>query len=428
MNKIDDFRRAKNAKEAAMELNTLRQKVNKIVEEAEVIDIHTHIYSTDFGNLLLWGIDELLNYHYLQVELFRHRPDLSYQTFWRMKKSEQAELIWNTLFLDHTPISEVCRGVITVLNKLGIDVTNRSLDAIRKYLANRNIEEHIDTVFQMARVKYVVMTNNPFDDREHEVWMKGGNIDERFKASVRLDGILNKYSENVPKLQSWGYDVEPSLNDKSKRELRRFLEDWIDRTNSIYLNVTFPPDFHYPEDSLRVRILDECVMPVLAERGLPLAMMMGVVRGANPHLRDGCDFMAKSDVHSVARLVAAYPENKFLATFLSREDTYEACVAARKFKNLMPFGCWWFLNVPSLVTEMTKMRFELLGTSLIPQHSDARVLDQLIYKWNHSKEIIASVLAEKYADIVRAGWNVTEDEIKRDVANLFSDNFEQFIS
>ena len=34
------------------------------------------------------------------------------------------------------------------------------------------------------------------------------------------------------------------------------------------------------------------------------------------------------------------------------------------------------------------MRIELLGTSFIPQHSDARVLDQLIYKWDHSRQII----------------------------------------
>ena len=32
------------------------------------------------------------------------------------------------------------------------------------------------------------------------------------------------------------------------------------------------------------------------------------------------------------------------------------------------------LNNPSLVEEITRMRMELLGTSFIPQHSDARVL------------------------------------------------------
>jgi hypothetical protein len=76
---------------------------------------------------------------------------------------------------------------------------------------------------------------------------------------------------------------------------------------------------------------------------------------------------------------------------------------------------------------MTRERFELLGLSFIPQHSDARVLDQLIYKWAHSKKIIAGILTEKYMDIISAGWNVTEDEIERDVKRLFADNFNEFV-
>ena len=35
---------------------------------------------------------------------------------------------------------------------------------------------------------------------------------------------------------------------------------------------------------------------------------------------------------------------------------HELVVAARKFGNLMPFGCWWFLNNPSVVEEITRER------------------------------------------------------------------------
>lgn len=68
------------------------------------------------------------------------------------------------------------------------------------------------------------------------------------------------------------------------------------------------------------------------------------------------------------------------------------------------------------------MRLELLGTAFIPQHSDARVLDQLVYKWKHSKEVIADALTEKYYDLMQTGWVVTEDEIRRDVDRLFRGN------
>ena len=63
---------------------------------------------------------------------------------------------------------------------------------------------------------------------------------------------------------------------------------------------------------------------------------------------------------------------------------------------------------------------------MIPQHSDARVLDQLIYKWAHSREIIARVLGRKYEDLAATGWDVTDDDIRRDVALLFGGVFESF--
>lgn len=37
------------------------------------------------------------------------------------------------------------------------------------------------------------------------------------------------------------------------------------------------------------------------------------------------------------------------------------------------------------------MRIEMLGPAFMPQHSDARILDQFIYKWSHSRTLIARV-------------------------------------
>jgi len=74
------------------------------------------------------------------------------------------------------------------------------------------------------------------------------------------------------------------------------------------------------------------------------------------------------------------------------------------------------------------MRLELLGTSMIPQHSDARVLDQLVYKWDHSRRVIGKVLREKFADLADAGWPLTREEIQKTVGNYFSGNFERFLA
>ena len=112
---------------------------------------------------------------------------------------------------------------------------------------------------------------------------------------------------------------------------------------------------------------------------------------------------------------------------LARENQHELCVIARKFRNLHIFGCWWFLNNPSIIEEMTRMRLELLGLSMTPQHSDCRVLDQLVYKWQHSRGILGKVLADKYEDLAATGWEPTRAEIERDVHNLFGGALERFI-
>lgn len=404
----------------------MRDAVARIVAETPVTDLHTHLYAPPFGQLLLFGLDELLTYHYLIAEVMR-ATRMPYDAYWKLSKQEQANLIWNELFVKRTPYSEACRGVLTALDKLGLDVASRDLEGFRTYFKDAEPSSHIDRVFERANLTSVVMTNDPFDPLERPVWESGYRGDPRFHAALRIDPLLNDWSNAHQRLQEWGYEVEPSLQPKTVQEVRRFLTDQIKRMDALYMAVSLPPDFAYPEDSVRGKIIDQCIVPAARECGLPFATMIGVKRSVNPALKLAGDGVAKADVGALERLCAAYPDNKFMATFLSRENQHELCVTARKFPNLFLFGCWWFLNNPSLIEEMTRMRFELLGTSVVPQHSDARVLEQVLYKWDHSRTIIAKVLSDKYADLLAAGWTLTEEEVRRDAAQLLSENFWGFL-
>ena len=73
------------------------------------------------------------------------------------------------------------------------------------------------------------------------------------------------------------------------------------------------------------------------------------------------------------------------------------------------------------------MRMELLGTSFVPQHSDCRILDQLVYKWDHSRRIIGKVLKDKFEDLARSGWAVTREQVEQTVRGYLSDNFARFL-
>ncbi|MDB5303765.1 MAG: hypothetical protein JWM97_1314, partial [Phycisphaerales bacterium] len=317
-----------------------------------------------------------------------------------------------------------------------LDPNEKTLEPYRRYFAAQEPGGFIDRVMQVANVRSITMTNPVFDDNEREQWLRdpAALADPRFRAVLRIDPILRDYPTAAKKMSEWGFRVSSEIDEKTIEEARRFLREWIDRQKAIYLAVSLPPEFRYPAeaDDADARagqvMLEKVVLPVCAERGLPFAMMIGSRLRVNPALRDAGDMVGKADVASVANLCREFPGNKFLVTMLSREDQHELCVAARKFGNLMVFGCWWFLNNPSLIEEITRMRIEMLGTSFVPQHSDARVLDQLVYKWEHSRQIIGKVLADKYAGLVEAGWKLTRGAIERDVKMLLEGNFEEFVS
>lgn len=404
----------------------LKSAVKKIVAETRITDIHTHLYPKEFGALSLWGPDELLTYHYLIAEALRH-SDISYDDFWSMIRRERADFIWETLFLKNSPISESRRGVLSVFKAFGLDLKTRDLASYRKYFESFGAADYMDRVFSLSGVKEVVMTNDPFDDAERAVWDKNIKIDPRFKAALRIDPLLNSWGESCARLAGWGYKVSADFSGETLSEIRRFLRDWVLRMQPLYMCVSLPPDFKMPDSSPQGRIIEECILPLAREHNLPFAMMIGVKRNVNPSLRLAADSVGKSDIDAVLYLLRKFPQNKFMVTMLSRENSHELCIAARKFRTLLVFGCWWFLNNPSLIEEMTKMRFELLGTSFIPQHSDARVLDQLVYKWAHSREIIGEVLFEKYKDIVNAGWSVSREEIQRDAGLLLGGNLYEFL-
>ncbi len=406
----------------------LRKALKSELDSVETTDVHTHLYPASFDGMLLWGIDEVLTYHYLIAEYFRY-SSMDYGEFFDLPKQKQADLIWNTLFLDRTPVSESQRGVLTILKRLGLDVRSRSLKQFREYFRDLKLEQQIDKVFELAGVKEVIMTNDPFDPREKDIWKNGYyNEDSRFKAALRIDPLLMDYKNTYRALQSEGYAVTSELDKDSTSEIRHFLKNWIEKMDALYLAVSLPPNFTVFDDSPRTRLIKECVLPVCAEKGIPLALMIGVNKLVNEKLGLAGDSLGKTDIGVIEYLCTNYPDNKFLVTMLSRENQHELAITARKYKNLMVFGCWWFLNNPSLVKEITQMRMETLGFSFIPQHSDARVLEHLIYKWEHSKEIIGQVLAEKYTDVMAAGWTLTKKEISRDVQEMFHGNFKEFIN
>src|ERR1700680_3753142 len=73
------------------------QEILRAVEDelakTRFIDVHTPLFLPSLGQLGLWGIDELITYHYLEAELFRS-SDLKPEQYWTFSKGEKADAIW----------------------------------------------------------------------------------------------------------------------------------------------------------------------------------------------------------------------------------------------------------------------------------------------------------------------------------------------
>jgi hypothetical protein len=406
--------------ESQIRLSDLAGVVRKTVANVKIIDVHTHLFPFEFNSLFQSGLEDILTYHYLTSEYLssaKEPPDL----FYSHSKADQARKIWQYLFVSRSPISEAARGVVTLLMQLGIDFSEKSYEKVLVQFGEmQHNSEYVEEIFRMSNVEKLVMTNNPFDDEEWRFLCKHNWNTDMYLISIRMDDLFVARVPVEQRLQDRGYDIHFTENARCKNEFIRFLEDMARLWSPKYFSL-----------SLGAQMLDSLLenpwfsgafLPWLAAKKIPLALMLGVRRRINPLYRLGGDGTGEVSLNSLETLLVRFPENKIMVTTLSRGSQHRLAVLGKIFPNLYVFGFWWFVNQDSLVSEILKMRIEMLGFNFIPQHSDARVLEQLIYKWGHFKVISSDVLIEYYAKLVNCGWYLSREEIKRDIDFLFRGN------
>ena len=413
----------------------MEKTIKRIVEQTKIIDIHTHLFPKIFDQYCLQGIDHLLTYHYLISELFVVCKSINIENFYKLPIKNQADLIWAELFIKRTPISEACRGVLTTCHKLGFskEVNEKNLDNLRTRFTEliQNNEDYIDYIFTKSNIDYVVMTNQIFNKNEIDklLNMDLTKIPKQFKTSLRIDELIFDFDNCLKFIENYGY--QPTWDG-----IKDYIQFWYNKLKPEYFMASLPFQFSYylSEDNSGVfrmnstNVIDLIIVPLAVKLNLPIAFKFGTQRKQNETLKDAGDGLGVACVDSLCNLCKLNNKCKFLATFLSLNNQHQLCVAARNFPNLHIYGCWWYLNNPSLIENITKMRLEMLGTGFTYQHSDSRVLEQLIYKWDHSKNILAKLLHQKYLDLKDINWKITEEDVKRDVNYLLRGSYETFMN
>ena len=126
------------------------------------------------------------------------------------------------------------------------------------------------------------MTNDPFVPLERAGWKRGTAGDPRFKSSLRIDPLRMNFPAAAEELRGVGFKVTGDFGGNSAAEVRRFLTDWVEKLAALYMAASLPPTFTVDDNSLRSRVLKECILPVCREQGIPFAMMLGVKKLVNP--------------------------------------------------------------------------------------------------------------------------------------------------
>ena len=157
----------------------LRAQVEIVVNSTPVMDMHTHLFPSEFNELCLYGIDELLTYHYLTAETLRSAR-ISHDRFLATVKNRSGRLVWQTLFVENSPTSEAARGIISVLDAFGLDTRAENLSEARAFFNRDDLLNTSISVFDIAQVSGVVMTNDPLDETEGEIWNSGVECDPPF--------------------------------------------------------------------------------------------------------------------------------------------------------------------------------------------------------------------------------------------------------
>lgn len=393
----------------------VRRWVTEALESTVITDFHTHLTPGPDGSINLSGPDELLRYHYLAVEALsttRCEP----RAYASMSPYEQAQFVWDALFRDRTPMSEASLGVLTILDHFGVRAGRRDYSEIRSDLINTGYTA--SDVLAASRVHRLVMTNDPFDPEDWSIFGLPEWDRSVFLASMRIDRLL---ADPAIRRRFFRDTASKGVGRKlDSQKLFDFLDASASQSESVYTSWT--ASGAQLEEALSDPVLTEGVLPWLGQHGMPLVLMLGVRRKVNPELGLGGDAVGTNGLDALEQLVRSHPHQIFLVTHLRDDAQHRLTVLARKFQNLKLLGFWWFMNQTSLIRRNLEMRFDLLGLDFVAHHSDARVLEQLIYKWSHFKSILGEVLSNRYRQRIQAGWPIQREEVVRDIDMLMSGN------
>jgi glucuronate isomerase len=277
------------------------------------------------------------------------------------------------------------------------------------------------TVWQKSNIESVFLTND-FDD-PLEGWDRA-----RFVPCLRTDDLVLKLHEpaTLERLRrATNVDVQDAAS--LRLAIGALFAFFVER-GARACAISLPPDF-VPARSSPVRAatpirralhqmelrLDEqreiraavfwTLAEFCAEYRLPFDLMIGPVRNVYPAgVAGGRDlFDRRVSLHDYADLFNHFAGVTFPVSTLAPDAGTELVAYSWILPNVVPFGHWWYSNVPGFIAQDLRARIEAVPkTKLVGYYSDAYKLEFVLPKFNMYRRIVAETLSEQA--IRGRGW------------------------
>ena len=389
--------KAKELKEVHNNIENVEQNIKDlnhvkriIYGKIKYVDFHSHLFPQCHKKFHKSGFIELLNYHYFLPEIFEKIPNLN------LKKTKKyiANQVWNKLFLEEIPLSTSAKGLIKILDKMGIHNKKISFEELVNLENELKYDEH--DIFAKCNIKSVVMTNNPFNIDEWSLFKNTKWDREMYKSSIRLDYLF-------------------SLKDLNKlSEFKDHLDKCIKESKPEYLSISLS------NDGLKRLIKSKVFLNYLSNLDLPLWIMIGVKRKLNPKLDDAGDCIDLIDLELIRDLISNWQSIKFIISNIHYRDEHYLNTLSRNFQNISLAGTWWYMNNKSYSKSAIKSRIEMLGTGHKLFFSDSRVLEQLIYKTSNFQDILTDILLDILKEHKQHNYQFTTKQLENSLYTLLN--------
>ncbi len=411
----------------------IRDTVQLILDDSDFRfwDIHTHLFPPQASQLVRYGIDELLNYHYAYRQVLGFRRDLAPAEYWKLDKQTRADICWETYFakpesstIGALPVSEGFRAISTILSGLGLDPNAKDLREARNFFASVDPLEYHDRILDLAGISNVVGTNNPFDETELQFYQSDVPWHESFSAALRLDDLVLNPKFAFEFMQThFQIDVSPTLSESTIRNAREFCVQWLTGDNLPkvhYVGISFPPDFPWQSKTdPRLMILEQVVIPSCVETGISLFLMPEPVRGLEPAMQNAGDYVGKMNSVEFGRFAQRHGDVDIWVSPLNFSSQYEMSALTCVLPHVSPWSTWWYNHQPGLTQQLSNMRIEMHGENSWLFNSDARVLEHLFSKWQHFKQEFVEISAKQMSRVADSGYKIDEQSIRNWIKTLF---------